>query len=182
LAAHTGTSTLHGSTRRTARIGLIAAAGIALFVLESLIPTPLPFLKIGLANVSTVVALEMFGFSAGVLVMAIRVSVGSLLVGALLSPSFLVAAAAGLASSLIMGGVRAATGRLFSVVGLSLIGAIAHVIAQLCVVSFLFVRSAALLSLLPLLLTTALIGGIVVGWVASAVLAGLRRVEGGLDA
>ena len=157
-------------TRRVTRLGFLAAAGTALFVLEALVPLPLPFLKIGLANVSTLLALLTGGVTDAMVVVILRIVAGSLLTGSFLGPAFLIALPAGVVSAAGMSFARTLTGRLFGPVGLSLIGSSLHVVTQLAIVSLLFVRNDALLSLLPLLLFTALIGGVVVGFAAARLL------------
>jgi heptaprenyl diphosphate synthase len=139
-------------------------------VLESLIPLPLPFLKIGIANISTLLALLSSGAADALIVVLIRILAGSLLTGAFLGPAFLIALSAGIVSAAGMSAVRALTGKLFGPVGLSLIGSSLHVTTQLGVVALLYVRNEALVSLLPLLLFTALCGGVVVGLAASRLL------------
>lgn len=161
------------STRRVTRLGFLAAAGTALFVLESLIPLPLPFLKIGLANISTLLALLTGGAGDALVVVTLRIIAGSLLTGSFLGPAFLIALPAGVTAAAGMSLTRALSGRLFGPVGLSLVGSSLHVVTQLAVVTLLYVRNDALLSLLPLLLLTALIGGVVVGVAAGRLLPAL---------
>lgn len=156
----------YSSVRRLTIIALLAAVGIALFVLESYIPMPLPFLKIGLANISSVVALTLLGTASMVAVVLLRVVVGSLFIGTFMSPAFLLALSAGVASAIVMGGVRKIARKLFSVVGLSLVGAVTHGITQLLIVRFVYVQNAAVLHLLPLLLTSALVSGLIVGYLS----------------
>jgi heptaprenyl diphosphate synthase len=152
--------------RKLTMIALLASVGIALFVLESYIPMPLPFLKIGLANISSVVALMLLGTASMIAVVLLRVVVGSFLIGTFMSPAFLLALSAGVASAIAMGVVRKITGTLFSVVGLSLLGAFTHGITQLLVVRFVYVQNAAVVHLLPLLLTSSLVGGLIVGYLS----------------
>jgi uncharacterized membrane protein len=164
------------STRHLTLLSLFAAVGIALFVVESFIPTPFPFLKIGLANISTVLALMMFSAGDALLVVVVRVVVGSFLVGSLLGPGFILAFAGGTVAALAMGLVRRATGRMFSVIGISLVGSTAHVITQFAVVLLLYVQNPALSALLPFLLFSALFGGLVVGWISERLLDVLGRL------
>jgi heptaprenyl diphosphate synthase len=144
--------------------------GTALFVLESLIPLPLPFLKVGLANISTLVTLIVSGPADALIVVFLRVLVGSLVTGSFLGPAFILAMAAGVVSAAVMGGVRTVARRAFGAVGLSLAGSTAHVSTQIALVGLLYVRSAAVIHLLPILLLTALAGGLVVGIVTSRLL------------
>ncbi len=159
--------------RKLTIIALLAAVGIALFVIESYIPMPLPFMKIGLANISSVVALMLLGTASMLGVVVLRVVMGSLLIGTFMSPAFLLALAAGVASAIAMGSVRKLTGSLFSVVGFSLVGAVTHSITQLMIVRFVYVQNAAVLHLLPLLLTSSLVGGLIVGYLSSRLIEAL---------
>ncbi|HTO92853.1 MAG TPA: Gx transporter family protein [Bacteroidota bacterium] len=161
------------SVRRVTRIGFLTAAGTALFVLESLIPLPLPFLKVGLANISTLLALLIAGPADAVSVVFLRVLAGSLITGSFLGPAFILAMTAGLAAAAAMALLRTGAGRLFGPVGLSLAGATAHVSTQLALVMLLYVRNAAVAQVFPLLLLTALVGGLVVGLVAARLLRAL---------
>jgi len=165
--------------RRVTRLGFLTAAGTALFVLESLIPLPLPFLKVGLANISTLLALLLAGPADAVSVVFLRVLAGSLITGSFLGPAFILAMTAGLASAAAMALLRAAAGRLFGPVGLSLAGSTAHVSTQLALVILLYVRNAAVAHLLPLMLLTALVGGMVVGLATSRLLRALPSRDGG---
>jgi heptaprenyl diphosphate synthase len=164
------------STRHLTLLSLFAAVGISLFVIESFIPTPFPFLKIGLANVSTVMALMMFSAGDAILVVVVRVLVGSFLVGSLFGPGFVLAFAGGTIAAMVMGVVRKTTGNMFSVVGISLVGSTAHVMTQFVIVLLLYVQNSALTALLPLLLISALFGGLVVGWISERLLNVLQRL------
>jgi heptaprenyl diphosphate synthase len=66
-------------------------------------------------------------------------------------------------------------GKIFSVVGISLIGSVTHVITQVVLVMLLFVRDSSLLLLLPLLLISAIIGGLIVGFISLKLLPVLTR-------
>lgn len=174
----TGVAVFSG-TRSMTTVALLAAVGISLFVLESFIPMPLPFLKIGFANISSVVALVLLGPGPMYLVVMIRIVAGSLLVGSFLGPSFLLAIAGGMASATAMALVFRAAPRLFSPVGLSLIGSTVHVAVQLVIVVLLYVRNDSLIILLPLLLFSSLLGGTIVGWMSLRVLAVLKTIRTG---
>ena len=155
------------STREITRVALLTAVGIALFVIESFIPTPLPFLKIGFANISSVVALMSLGGSQMFIVVVLRVAIGSMLVGSLFTPGFVLAFGGGITSGIAMLLARSVRKDLFSPVGISLIGSLTHVATQFLLVLLLYVQNAAILYLLPLLLLSGFVGGIVVGWISS---------------
>jgi len=163
------------STKRITRLSFLSAVGIALYVLESFIPTPLPFLKIGLANASSLVALMLFGPVDMLLVVLTRVVVGSFLVGSLFSPAFLLGLSGGVVAALTMSGAKLLGPKVFSVIGISLIGSVAHIVTQLLVVMYLFVENESLFVLLPLLLTSACVGGLIVGWISSEMIKVMKR-------
>ncbi len=163
------------SPKQIARAGFLASVGIGLFVLESLVPLPFPFLKIGFANISSVVALEVLGPGPMFAVVVIRVLAGSMLTGALFTPGFLLAFSGGLVSGASMIIARRIGGRHLSAIGISLVGAAAHILTQLLVVRFLMVRNDAVMVLLPLLLSSAVAGGLVVGLISLRLVAALRR-------
>jgi heptaprenyl diphosphate synthase len=155
------------TTRTITNVGMFSAAGTALFVFESFIPTPLPFIKIGLANLATLLALLLLGARSAFVVVIIRVLVGSLMVGSLFGPGFLLAISSGLVSAAAMGGIYTWRPRIFSV----------HVTTQLLLVLLFYVRTPTILFLLPLLLISALFGGLIVGWIASKLLPAIARLR-----
>ena len=80
-----------GETRINHRItilSLIVALGMFLHRLEILIPLPSPWIKLGLANVMTLVTLIFFGLQHAVMVTLLRIMLGSIISGTFLSPTF----------------------------------------------------------------------------------------------
>lgn len=162
-------------TARITRIALFAAVGTSLFVVESFIPMPFPFLKIGLANVSTLLALYTLGPAAMLIVVIVRVVAGSLLLGSVFGPAFILAISAGTVSASVMALSKQLFSRALSAFGVGLIGSFAHVLTQLSAVFILYVRNESVFLLLPLLLLSALVGGAIVGWISVRLLAAMRR-------
>jgi heptaprenyl diphosphate synthase len=131
--------------------------------------------RLGLGNIMTLVAFATMGVSAGIWVAAGRVSLVALLWGGLIGPTAIISASGAAASLLIMVPLFV-MGR-FSLYGVSLGGAYAHILGQLTVASLLYVRSTALLALLPVMGIAAIVTGIVNAYVASK-LATLLRSRG----
>ena len=69
-------------------LSLIVALGVVLHRLEILIPLPSPWIKLGLANVMTLVTLIFFGLRDAVTVTLLRIMLGSIIGGTFLSPTF----------------------------------------------------------------------------------------------
>jgi heptaprenyl diphosphate synthase len=145
-----------------------AALAIAIHILEAAFPSPLPGVKPGLANVVTVVVYLRYGLRIAAWVALLRVLVGSLLIGTFLSPTFLLSATGALLSLLVLGLVGTLGGRLVGALGLSVAAALAHMSGQIWVAYMLFIPHAAILNLVPLLLTAALVFGTVSGIIAAS--------------
>jgi len=145
-------------------MALMIAGAFALASLERSMPNPFPMIRLGLGNIMTLVAFLTLGMSAGIWVAVGRVGLVALLWGGLLSPSAVLSVAGGAASLAVMLPLLAA--RRFSIYGISLGGAYAHILGQLVVASLVYVRSPALLAFLPMMGVAAIVTGIVNAWVA----------------
>jgi heptaprenyl diphosphate synthase len=135
--------------RKMVRIALLVAMGLALFVFETAVPRPLPWLRLGLANSATLLALFLLGVKEAFVVALVRSVLGSFIVGGLFNPSFVFSFCGGLASVSVMAIVFSYFRGIFSVVGISIWGAFVHNIVQLTMAMFLFVHRWELLLLLP---------------------------------
>jgi len=156
--------------RRAAFLGVLVALALALHLLESQIPSPLPWVRPGLANLMTLIALVTSGWLAGLLVMLLRVVIGALLLGGFLGPAFALSLAGGLASTLVMAVMARGAWRLWSPIAMSATGAVAHGGAQVFVLAALLLRAGDLPWLLPWVLGPSLISGIATGLLANLVL------------
>jgi len=156
--------------RKLVHLALLAAVASILFAVEELASMPIPFFRLGLANAVTLLVLIGYGMPEALAVVALRVLVGSLLVGTLFQPNFFFSLSGGLASALVMGGVLAVGARWFGLIGISILGALAKNSVQLLLAYVLWVRQSRLLSLLPLFLLLSIVAGTLVGLLTSALL------------
>ena len=160
------------------RIALLAAYALALHGFESLLPTPIPWLRLGLANIITLTTLLLYGLSAALMVTLIRVILGSLLTGTFLGPAFILSLGGGVASTLSMGIVFSLTPRLFGPVGLSLIGAFFHNTAQLFLAYVLFIqRIEAILLISPVIILIGTLTGTINGIISDLLIQNLKKAE-----
>lgn len=157
------------SERQDHIIAWFTALAIAIHVLESAIPSPIPGVKIGLANIVTIVVLVQFGWRTAAWVSLLRVLIGSLIIGSFLSPTFVLSLGGACASLIAIGIAYALARQHLSVLGYSVLAAIAHILAQFWLAYWLFIPHDALFHLLPVLLTVAIITGIVNGSLALAI-------------
>lgn len=160
------------------RIALLSAYAVALHAFESLLPTPIPWLRLGLANIITLVTLLLYGFRAAMVVTLIRVILASLFIGTFLGPAFILSLGGGVTSTLAMGLVLSVTPRLFSTVGLSLIGALFHNIAQLVLAYILFIqRIEAILLISPFIILIGALTGTVNGVISDLLIKNLKKTN-----
>ena len=156
--------------RRVSFLGVLVALALALHLVEGQIPSPLPWVRPGLANLMTLIALLTIGWRAGLLVMLLRVVIGALLLGGFLSPAFVLSLAGGLASTTVMALMARGAWRLWSPLAVSAAGAVAHGGAQVLTLAWLLLRSGDLAWLLPWVLVPSLVSGVATGLLANLVL------------
>lgn len=149
------------------RIALLAAYAIAIHAFERLIPTPVPWLRFGLANIITVTALFLYGFRSAMMITLIRVIMASLFIGTFLGPAFVLSLGGGVVSTIVMGATHRIFGRVFSPMGISLFGSLFHNLTQLVLAYVLFIgKFEVVLLLTPIILVTGTITGMLNGMVS----------------
>jgi heptaprenyl diphosphate synthase len=99
--------------------------------IEYMIPRPLPFLRIGLANLPLLLALDLLPAGPFFLLLALKILGQSLIQGSLFSYLFVFSLSGSLASGGIMWLTRKALGARISLIGVSILGALASNLAQL---------------------------------------------------
>jgi heptaprenyl diphosphate synthase len=163
------------STRRLVFLSILVALGAVLHVVEGMfpIPLPLPGVKLGLANIVTLFAICLYGLRGGVAVATARVLLGSLMGGIFLSPGFLLALSGAILSTLVMAWLFKHTS-CFSVIGISMAGAVTHNMGQLLAAS-LILRSSAVFYYLPVLLLAAIPTGLITGYILRSLLDRLEK-------
>ena len=157
------------------RIAQLAAAALGLTLLEAALPSPLPGVKPGLANIVTLVVLLHYGWRSAVWVSVLRVVAGSLLLGSFLSPGFVLSLSGALASLMMLGLAQALPARWFGAITLSILAALAHVSGQLAVVYFWLIPHSGIAYLIPIFAAAALLFGTLNGLAAAALLKRLPR-------
>jgi heptaprenyl diphosphate synthase len=161
------------------RIAVLSAYALALHGVETLFPTPIPWLRLGLANIVTLVALVLFGFRTAMTVTLIRVTLASFFTGTFLGPSFVLSFGGGITSTAAMGLTYAIFKDMFGPVGLSLIGAFFHNAAQLTLAYFLFIqRIEAMYIIGPVIVLIGTLTGVANGAVSGLLIKNLLKKEG----
>ena len=153
------------------RVAKLAALAIGLHLLESIMPSPLPGVKPGIANIVTLFVLYRFNFATAAWVSLIRVFATSLLLGNFLSPTFALSLGGAIMSLGILGLAQYLPRQYFGPVSLSILAAFAHMIGQLILVRLWLIPHAGLAYLVPLFMAAALLFGLINGIVTSHLLA-----------
>ena len=159
-------------TAEDRRIARLAALAIGLTLAEAALPSPIPGVKPGLANIVVLMVMLQYGWRAAAWVSALRVLAGALLLGSLFAPGFWLSAAGALASLLVLGLARHLPARHFGPVSLSVLAAFGHIGGQLALAGAWLLPSAALVKLLPVFAAAALVFGAVNGVIVARLLAG----------
>ena len=153
----------HQKNVRLATAAVLTAAALILSYLEAVLGflIPIPGVKLGLANLATLLLLYTYGVRYAAVVSLLRICMAALLFG---SPfSFLYS---------ITGGVLAFLGMLllrqlsFSPIPSSTLGGMLHVVGQLGV-ACLVTETPRLLYYLPILLTAGFVTGLALGFLAA---------------
>ncbi|ADL07502.1 Gx transporter family protein [Thermosediminibacter oceani] len=151
--------------RKMIYLSLLVAGGVALHLVESLIPIPFPVpgAKLGLANIVSLLAIALYGTREGLEVNILRCLIGSLLGGSM--SSLLYSLSGAVSSTIMMGIAYTYFKNAFSLVGISIIGGVTHNIAQVTVAS-LILSTFGLFSYLPFLMVVGLLTGVFTGFAA----------------
>lgn len=159
--------------KKTAMYGLLLAFGLILSYVEVLLP--LDFIaygvKLGLANLICVYLLYRKGPFAALGINLLRIFLVALLFGNVMS--FVYSVCGALLSLLLM--VLCKTVRLFSPVGVSVAGGVAHNIGQL-LAAMVFLGSSAVLYYTPVLLISGVVCGFLIGLASSFLLARVHNI------
>jgi heptaprenyl diphosphate synthase len=164
------------------KVALLVSLACVLQMSESLIPHPIPGLRLGLANLITLIALVTMGFGPAIEVTVLRTILSSLIMGTFMSPVFILSFTAGLISTLVMGFLYWASSlhkqyRL-SIVGISIASALAHNMVQLYLAYLLLVKHPGIFVFFPWLCIGALFMGCLTGIAAGKICLKLQEIQG----
>lgn len=163
------------TTKKLALCAVLTALALGLSTLESLFPVsvlvPLPGIKLGLANIVTVFALYRLGDIPALAILIARCLLGAMFAGN--ASALLFSLMGGVLAMLTMIVLRRVRG--LSVYGVSIAGAAAHNIGQICA-AMVVLGGTAVLGYLPVLLGVSLITGSLTGFVASLLFRAMRGI------
>ena len=156
-------------SKSLALCALLIALALALSYTERFLPLqlliPLPGIKLGLANIVTLVALYRLGSGKALPIVLLRCIMGAVFGGGISGLLF------SLTGGLLALGTMTLSGRIrsFSVYGISILGSAAHNIGQI-LAAMLLMQSPYILAYLPYLLIVSLFTGFATATAASGIL------------
>jgi len=153
-------------TKKMVYLALLVSGGVALHIVEGMIPVPFPVpgAKLGLANIISLLAIIIYGTKEGLGVNVLRCLIGSLLGGSMSSLIYSLSGA--VLSTLTMGMAVKYFDNVFSLVGVSILGSVTHNFTQVTVASIVL-STFGLYYYLPFLMIVAIFTGIFTGFAAN---------------
>ncbi len=150
--------------KRMIYLAILVSLGLALHIIEGFIPNPFvgiaPGAKLGLANIIGLITLVLLGVKSALTVNVMRSFLGGLATGAVTSMMYSMAGA--ILSTLAMWFVYRYFKKYFSLVGVSVFGALFHNIAQL-IVAAIIINNIRIFIYLPILMLASIFTGIFIG-------------------
>jgi len=138
-------------TRRSEVVAFLGALCLFLSAIEYMIPKPIPFLRVGIANLPILLSLDILPVPLLLLVVLLKVIGQGIIGGTLVSYVFLFSAAGSFASALAMLGVRRVFGTRIGLVGVGVLGALFSNTAQILLARWLIFGEGAWLIAPPFL-------------------------------
>jgi heptaprenyl diphosphate synthase len=155
-------STSSPTKGRTDLIAFLGALCLFLSAIEYMIPKPIPFLRVGIANLPILVSLDLLPVPSLLLVILLKVIGQGLIGGTLISYVFLFSAVGSFASGFSMILVRKLFGHRMTLVGVGVLGALFSNLTQILLARVLIFGEGAWLIAPPFLalgtVTAALLG------------------------
>lgn len=150
------------NTKKMVILSVLISQALVLHVIERMIPVPVPIpgIKLGLANIVSLFTIIIFGGKEALLVVFLRTLLASFFGGGF--SAFAYSLAGGILSTLVMAFLYRYSRGIFSIVAISVVGAVFHNIGQILIAS-LVVRNVNLFFYLPVLLIAGVITGIFIG-------------------
>ncbi|NLA57365.1 MAG: Gx transporter family protein [Firmicutes bacterium] len=164
------------NTRRITWIGVLVSQALVLHTVERMLPIPqlAPGVKLGLANIITLVALNILPWADAFLVMVLRSLLGALLGGG--ASSVLFSLAGGTLSFLAMSFLMKYKDVLFSIAAISVGGAFLHNVGQILMAS-LIVETFNIFVYFPILAASALVTGFFTGVISDLIINAISQAR-----
>ena len=155
--------------QKIALIATLTASAVVIGIIESFIPSiGIPGIKLGLANIVILVTLYELGIIEAIFVNVLRVVLVSLIRGTIMSMGFVMSLTGAIFSLGIMILFYLVIKK-FSIICVSVIGAIFHVIGQI-LIAMIYLGTSGIVYYLPFIALSAIVTGVIVGIVSQLII------------
>lgn len=146
-------------------LSLLVSAGLVLSIIENMLPLPIPIpgVKLGLVNIVFLITLVLFGFKESMIVVIVRGITMSIATGNI--SGLIYSFPSSVMSTIIMAIIYKRFSEYFSLIGVSLFGAITFNLVQICMAS-LVMQNFKMFVYLPIMSLTSIFTGCFIGLVA----------------
>lgn len=157
-------------------LSILVSIGLALSILESSMPLPIaiPGARLGLSNMVVLVTLVVFGFKEGLVVSGLKSIVLMLVTGSI--SSFIYSFSGAVISCVAMYVVYKYFSNIFSLIGVSIFGALFHNFAQVSIAS-LMINNMRIYTYLPFLMLVSIFTGYFVGLSSIYIVKNLKKIS-----
>ena len=166
---------MKNNARKVALLGLMTSVALILSYFESMLPpiwSAVPGIKMGLPNIVMVFILYRFGVKECAMVSFVRIFIVAVLFGNFMTLAYSIAGA--FLSVLLMALCKRSN--LFSVVGTSVVGGVAHNLGQIAVAIFLF-KTVQLGYYMAVLAVSGTVAGVVIGLAGAFLLNRFKKIK-----
>ena len=156
--------------KKIIRMSMLISLSVVISIIESYIPilnNIIPGLRLGLSNVIIIFVVYKYGFKDSLYVSIVRVFLVGLLRTGIFSVSFFFSLSGAIFSIIFMYIVKKI--KIFSVIGISIIGSVTHSIGQI-LVAIVMLNNENIIYYLPYLLIFSIPTGIITGIIANKIL------------
>ena len=162
-------------TKRLTLLAIMLSISIVLSIVESMLPViPVPGVKLGLANVVTIIIMYKYGETDALTILILRIILVGLLRGNIFSVTFFLSLSGGMTAYLMM--VLFKKLKVFSIIGVSIMGAFGHSVGQIVMAIFLIERTE-LIYYFPYILLLSVLTGLVTGILATRSLEIIKKAD-----
>ena len=153
-------------TKKLTTLSMLTAIALTIFIVEAHLPplAPIPGIKMGLANIITLVTLVWFGRKEAFTILMLRIILGSIFAGGMMSLMY--SLAGGILCFTVMAIIIKPLKRQLWIV--SVFGALAHNVGQI-IVAVIVISTWQIVGYLPILAISAILSGAFTGFIANFV-------------
>ncbi len=161
-------------TRKIVFLSLMISISIVLSIVESSVSTlffAFPGMKLGLANIATMVVVFTIGRKEGAIVSIFRIFIVGLIYSGLFTPSFWISFTGGILALLVLISLKSTK---LSIMTISVLAALMHMVGQI-IAAIIVVKTTLLIYYLPYMILLSIPTGLVTGYLAKRIISGFSE-------